>query len=71
MLGDQKSGTNIETPLQTMVDAFNMALQQNGGAGGVKQIKFVLPDRREIAKYAIEGGRVIQTSTGKNPFELA
>ena len=31
VLGDQKSGTNIETPLSTMVDAFNMALRQNGG----------------------------------------
>ena len=71
MLGDQKSGTNIETPLSTMVEAFNTALRQNGGAGGVKQINFVLPDRRTVATYAIEGGRVIQTSTGRNPFELA
>lgn len=32
MVGDQKHGTNIEAPLQTIVDAFNIALGQNGGA---------------------------------------
>lgn len=29
VLGDQKQGTNIETPLQTMIDAFNIALRSN------------------------------------------
>lgn len=33
VLGDQKQGTNIEAPLQTIVDAFNIALSQNVGAG--------------------------------------
>ena len=70
VLGDQKSGTNIETPLETMIDAFSQALQQNGG-GGRTEINFLLPDRRKIAQYVIEGGRVMQTSTGRNPFELA
>ena len=31
MLGDQKSGTNIEAPLDTMVEAFNKALDARGG----------------------------------------
>ena len=69
MLGDQKSGTTIETPLSTMVDAFNQAFKQNGG--GKTEITFVTPDRRTLAKYVIEGGKVLQTSTGRNPFELA
>ena len=30
VLGDQKSGTNIETPLQTMIDAFRQALTEGG-----------------------------------------
>ena len=34
MLGDQKSGVNIETPLSTMIDAFNQALDARGGTGG-------------------------------------
>jgi len=31
VLGDQKSGTNIETPLATMVQAFKQALNESGG----------------------------------------
>lgn len=30
VLGDQKQGTNIETPLNTMVDAFKIALAESG-----------------------------------------
>lgn len=31
VLGDQKSGTNIETPLATMIEAFETALARQGG----------------------------------------
>lgn len=31
VLGDQKSGTNIETPLATMIDAFKTAMRDMGG----------------------------------------
>ena len=34
VLGDQKSGTNIETPLDTMIQAFKTALADGGYAGG-------------------------------------
>lgn len=34
VLGDQKSGTNIETPLPTMVQAFKQALAESGYAQG-------------------------------------
>lgn len=71
VLGDQKSGTNIETPLETMIDAFSEALHQNGGSSGRTEINFILPDRRRLAQYVVEGGRIIQTSTGKSPFDLA
>lgn len=33
VLGDQKSGTNIETPLATMVQAFRQALAESGYSG--------------------------------------
>ena len=33
ILGDQRSGVNIETPLQTMLDAFRQALAEAGGNG--------------------------------------
>lgn len=37
VLGDQRSGTNIETPLETMKQAFTEALQEAGITGGNKQ----------------------------------
>lgn len=42
VLGDQKSGTNIETPLSTMVQAFRMALQDMGG--GQSEAVMVIDD---------------------------
>lgn len=69
VLGDQRNGTNIETPLATMVEAFNQALAQNGG--GRTEINFLLPNKQKLAQYVIEGGRVLQTSRGSNPFQLA
>ena len=33
VFGDQKSGTNIETPLPTMIQAFKQALAESGLAG--------------------------------------
>ncbi len=50
VLGDQKSGTNIETPLETMVQAFRQALSEGDPWGG-KEPKFevrVFLDSREI-----------------------
>lgn len=37
LLGDQKSGVNVETPLSTMIDAFNAALDARGGTGNNSQ----------------------------------
>ena len=70
MLGDQKQGTNVETPLSTMVEAFNQALAQNGGGNQSITLNLMLPDKRTIAQYAIEGGQVLQMSRGRNPFLL-
>lgn len=49
VLGDQKSGTNIETPLSTMVQAFKQAMNETGGSG--RPITVVLQvDRRELGR---------------------
>lgn len=37
LLGDQKNGVNVETPLSTMIDAFNAALDARGGTGNSSQ----------------------------------
>ena len=50
MVGDQRNGTNIEAPLDTIVQAFNMALQNNGGSGFNGRIEVpVIIDGRQIA----------------------
>lgn len=51
VLGDQKSGTNIETPLATMIEAFRTAL--NDYNGGDVTIPIYL-DGKEIARHVIE-----------------
>lgn len=56
VLGDQKSGTNIETPLATMLQAFKQALAESGG-GGAQTIVLQIDGRefgRAVKKY---GGR--------------
>ncbi len=56
VLGDQKRGVNIEAPLQTIVDAFNTALIQNGMSGG-KNTEVVLEiDGREFGRAVVEQG---------------
>lgn len=61
VLGDQKSGTNIETPLATMVQAFRQALSE-GGYGGSSEAVLML-DRETLGKVVwklnkAEGNRI-------------
>ena len=56
VLGDQKKGTNIEAPLQTIVDAFNMALAQNGNTGGGNTEVILEIDGREFGRAVVEQG---------------
>lgn len=56
VLGDQKQGTNIEAPLQTIVDAFNIALQQNGNVGGGNTEVVLEIDGREFGRAVVEQG---------------
>ena len=57
VLGDQKNGTNIEAPLQTIVDAFNIALSQNGynQNGGNTEVVLEI-DGREFGRAVVEQG---------------
>lgn len=50
VLGDQKSGTNIETPLATMVQAFKQAMNEPGVAGGRQMTVILQLDRRELGR---------------------
>ena len=55
-MGDQKQGTNIEAPLQTIVDAFNIALAQNGGYSGGNTEVIPEIDGREFGRAVVEHG---------------
>lgn len=55
VLGDQKHGTNIEAPLETIVQAFNAALRQNRGIGGGKPTTVILEcDKRQLGKVILD-----------------
>ena len=56
VLGDQKQGTNIEAPLQTIVDAMNIALAQNGGANSGNTEVVLEIDGREFGRAVVEQG---------------
>jgi hypothetical protein len=53
VLGDQKSGTNIETPLDTMVEAFKMALFESGTQSNAPQTVNIIAsgDDAGLIKY--------------------
>lgn len=50
VLGDQKHGTNIETPLDTMVQAFRQALSEGGYGGGGQTTVILEIDREQFGK---------------------
>ena len=58
VLGDQKQGTNIEAPLQTIVDAFNIALSQNGTGQTTREEHYYLNETElmSIMYKLVKGG---------------
>lgn len=68
VLGDQKSGTNIETPLKTMIEAFNIALNQRAESTGGEQNIVVYIDSDVIFKTVIKKNRNYTIATGVNPL---
>lgn len=63
VLGDQKSGTNIEAPLETIVQAFRQALAEQGGGSNGRPIYLML-DRRELGRAVVEVGDQERTRVG-------
>lgn len=56
VLGDQRQGTNIEAPLATMVEAFQMALDSRGGYNGGNTEVVLEIDGRELGRAVVEQG---------------
>ena len=67
VLGDQKKGTNIETPLSTMVDAFNMALNSRGSET-VKEEHYYL-DESEIMRIIYKLAKKGEQAQGADLIE--
>ncbi len=67
VLGDQKSGTNIETPLATMVQAFKQALAESGYSGSSEAVLMLDRDVLGRVVYQLnkaEGNRIGVSLTG-------
>lgn len=62
VLGDQKSGTNIETPLATMVDAFKQVMAESGGGATTVVIQL---DGKEIARSTVKNINNMTRAAGK------
>lgn len=70
VLGDQKQGTNIETPLATMIEAFKTALAEMGGAGGGTVTVVVNLDGEEVARNTVRHVNQMTQRTGECPLAI-
>lgn len=66
VLGDQKSGNNIEAPESLL----RKVVREESGCGTQRIEVPIYLGKRQIALAVVEGGKVIRSQTGKNPFEL-
>lgn len=67
VLGDQKSGNNIEAP-ESLIR--KIVREETGSSSRRIEVPVYL-NRRQIAKAVLEEGQNMRTQTGKNPFAMA
>lgn len=70
VLGDQKQGTNIETPEALLRKIIREENANQRGTGGTYTFVGQI-NRRIVFEEVIAEAKVMQMITGKNPFELA
>lgn len=72
ILGDQKRGVNIETPLDTMIEAFNRALDDRNNSNGEVVIENLTIINRigntDLSKTVVKGVRIAEKQFGKPLF---
>lgn len=68
VLGDQKHGTNIEAPLDTIKQAVREVV--GNGSGGYYAFTAQI-NRRTLFEEMIDEAKLRQSTSGRNPFELA
>lgn len=67
VLGDQKSGNNIEAP-ESLIR--KIVREETGNSSRKIEVPVYL-NRRQIAKAVLEEGKNMRTQMGRNPFEMA
>ena len=68
MLGDQRHGTNIEAPLDTIKQAVREVL----GSGGNRVLhNYLYLDSRLVYEGVIDEAKLDMSTTGSNPFDLS
>lgn len=67
ILGDQKSGTNIETPLDTMIEAFRTALKEENNSSNQAPIVLQL-NSKEVARCVWDENEKRYKQTGRLGF---
>lgn len=70
VLGDQKSGTNIETPLPTMIQAFKQAFREVGGTGGGDTTIIMEVDGQQFAKLVYKANKSESRRVGVRLVEV-
>ena len=67
ILGDQKSGTNIETPLKTMIEAFNSALdnRNHDRPQTINLTTYIQLGDGTLKKVVLRGIRAVEDELGK------
>lgn len=70
MLGDQRNGTNIETPLDTMIQAFETALdkRENSAGGNIEVNVYLEGDAKGVFKLVKTEAKKEENRTGKPAF---
>lgn len=72
VLGDQKNGTNIEAPLDTIKQAVREVVGNGNGNGNGNVLHNVVQiNRRTLFEEMIDEAKLRQSTSGRNPFELA
>ena len=66
MLGDQKSGNNIEAP-ESLI---RQIVREESGNGNGKTTVVAKVGRRELFEIVLEEAKIRQQTTGRNPFEF-
>lgn len=70
VLGDQKHGTNIEAPLETIKQAVRDVVGESSGSGGTYMFTAQI-NRRTLFEEMITEAEIVKSQTGFNPFEMA